>query len=108
MSLSISIEYPTFIYNNESVIIMSGNQLTNKQLRTRLHQMDIDAINIDSKAQLINLYESFLKDDRNKIKLFEFLKKDTKDYYFKKGIILNRQMLIPPINESTLFKKEIK
>ena len=49
MSLPISIEYPTFIYNNESVIIMSGNQLTNKQLRTRLHQMDIDAINIDSK-----------------------------------------------------------
>lgn len=95
-----SIEYPTFTYNNESVIIKPGNQFTNKQLRSRLHQMDVDAINIDSKAQLVNLYESTLKDDRNKFKLFDRLKKDTEDYYLKTGINLNRTMPMPPKNES--------
>ena len=100
MSLSMSIEYPTFTYNNESVIIKPGNQFTNKQLRSRLHQMDVDAINIDSKAQLVNLYESTLKDDRNKFKLFDRLKKDTEDYYLKTGINLNRTMPMPPRNES--------
>ena len=100
MSLSMSIEYPTFTYNNESVIIKPGNQFTNKQLRSRLHQMDVDSINIDSKAQLVNLYESTLKDDRNKFKLFDRLKKDTEDYYLKTGISLNRQIPNPSKNES--------
>ena len=95
-----SIEYPTFTYNNESVIIKPGNQFTNKQLRSRLHQMDVDAINIDSKAQLVNLYESTLKDDRNKFKLFDRLKKDTEDYYLKTGINLNKTMPMPPRNEN--------
>ena len=95
-----SIEYPTFTYNNESVIIKPGNQFTNKQLRSRLHQMDVDSINIDSKAQLVNLYESTLKDDRNKFKLFDRLKKDTEDYYLKTGISLNRQIPNPSKNES--------
>ena len=95
-----SIEYPTFTYNNESVIIKPGNQFTNKQLRSRLHQMDVDAINVDSKAQLVNLYESTLKDDRNKFKLFDRLKKDTEDYYLKTGINLNKTMPMPPRNEN--------
>ena len=34
-------------------------------------KMDVDAINIDSKEQLVNLYESSMKNDTNKFKIFE-------------------------------------
>ena len=65
MNLSMSNVYPTFTYNNETVIMIPGNQFTIKQLRSRLNKMDVDAINIDSKEQLVNLYESSMKDDTN-------------------------------------------
>ena len=99
-----SIQYPSFTYHNESIIIIPGNQLTIKQLKSRLNLMDVDAINIDSKEQLVNLYELSLKEDKNKFKLFELLKKDTENYYFKTGINLNRQMLIPQRDESIIIQ----
>lgn len=100
--------YSHFTYNNETVIMIPGNQFTIKQLRSRLNKMDVDAINIDSKEQLVNLYESSMKNDTNKFKIFELLKKDTENYYFKRGINLNRQMLIPPRNESIIIKETNK
>ena len=103
-----SIQYPSFTYHNESIIIIPGNQLTIKQLKSRLNLMDVDAINIDSKEQLVNLYELSLKDDKNKFKLFELLKKDTENYYFKTGINLNRQMLIPQRDESIIIQETNK
>ena len=103
-----SIQYPSFTYHNESIIIIPGNQLTIKQLKSRLNLMDVDAINIDSKEQLVNLYELSLKEDKNKFKLFELLKKDTENYYFKTGINLNRQMLIPQRDESIIIQETNK
>ena len=100
--------YPHFTYNNETVIMIPGNQFTIKQLRSRLNKMDVDAINIDSKEQLVNLYESSMKNDTNKFKIFELLKKDTENYYFKRGINLNSPMLIPPRNESIIIKETNK
>ena len=81
--------YPTFTYNNESVIIKPGNQFTMQELKSRLHQMDIDAIEVSSKPELVSLYESTLRDDRNKFKLFDRLQKDTILYNSKMGISVN-------------------
>ena len=81
--------YPTFTYNNESVIMKPGNQFTMQELKSRLHQMDIDAIDISSKPELVSLYESTLRDDRNKFKLFDRLQKDTILYNSKMGISVN-------------------
>ena len=108
MNLLMPNVYPHFTYNNETVIMIPGNQFTIKQLRSRLNKMDVDAINIDSKEQLVNLYESSMKDDTNKFKIFELLKKDTENFYFKRGINLNSPMLIPPRNESIIIKETNK
>ena len=58
MDKSLSKDYPTFTYNNETVIIKPGNQFHSNELRSRLHQMDIDAREIQGKSQLANLYNS--------------------------------------------------
>ena len=102
-----SIEYPTFTYNNESVIIKPGNQFTNKQLRSRLHQMDVDARNVGAKENLANLYESTLSDDRNKFKLFDRLKKDTENYYAKMGISQTQKLTMPSKDIDTERSKVI-
>jgi hypothetical protein len=99
MDKSFAENYPTFTYNNQSVILRPGNQFTKNELRSRLHQMDVDSIGIDSRAQLINLYESTLRDDRNKFKLFDRLRDDTNTYASKMGISLNKKMPISTNNE---------
>ena len=99
MDRSFQENYPTFTYNNQSVILRPGNQFTKNELRSRLHQMDVDSIGIDSRAQLINLYESTLRDDRNKFKLFDRLRDDTVAYASKMGISLNKTMPMSTNNE---------
>ena len=99
MDRSFQENYPTFTYNNQSVILRPGNQFTKNELRSRLHQMDVDSIGIDSRAQLINLYESTLRDDRNKFKLFDRLRDDTMAYASKMGISLNKTMPMSTNNE---------
>ena len=76
-----STEYPSFIYNQESVIIKPGEQFSINELKSRLNQMGIYANNIQDKYELKNLYDSSLKNDGNKIKIFDMLKKDTEIYY---------------------------
>ena len=105
MSLSKSVEYPIFNYNNESVIIKPGNQFVIKELKSRLHQMDIDAININSKSQLVDLYESSLKDDHNKFKIFDRLKKDTEIYASKLGISFNKRIPLSSENEKSQIER---
>lgn len=97
-------DYPVFTYNNESVILKPGDQFSKNELKSRLHDMDVDAINIESKPQLVNLYESTLRDDRNKFKLFNRLRKDTEIYTSKMGISLNQR--IPMSSEKENRKKE--
>ena len=76
-----STEYPSFIYNQESVIIKPGEQFSINELKSRLNQMGIYANNIQDKYELKNLYDSSLKNDGNKIKIFDMLKIDTEIYY---------------------------
>ena len=105
MSASMSIDYPIFKSNNESVILKPGSQFTSRELKSRLHQMDIDARDIQSRPKLINLYESTLRDDRNKFKLFDRLKKDTEIYEAKMGLSLNQTMPMPSSNENIKHEK---
>ena len=92
MDKSLSKDYPTFTYNNETVIIKPGNQFHSNELRSRLHQMDIDAREIQGKSQLANLYNSTIQDDHNKFKLLDRLRNDTSIYATKMGISLNKKM----------------
>ena len=100
MSTSMSIDYPIFKSNNETVILKPGSQLTSRELKSRLHQMDVDARDILSRQKLINLYESTLRDDRNKFKLMDRLKKDTEIYESKMGLSLNKTIPMPSKNEN--------
>lgn len=70
--------YPSFIYNNETFIILPGSRFTKKELTSRLHLIGIDG-NYQDKNSLVSLYESSLKDNQNKLKLLPLLRKDT-DY----------------------------
>ena len=92
MDKSLSKDYPKFTYNNETVIIKPGNQFHSNELRSRLHQMDIDAREIQGKSQLANLYNSTIQDDHNKFKLLDRLRNDTSIYATKMGISLNKKM----------------
>ena len=95
-----SIDYPIFKSNNETVILKPGSQLTSRELKSRLHQMDVDARDIQSRQKLINLYESTLRDDRNKFKLMDRLKKDTEIYESKMGLTINKTIPMPSKNEN--------
>ena len=99
MNNSISIEYPTFTLNNSTVILKPGSQFSINELRSRLHQMEVDSRNIDAKKELAYLYESTLRDDSNKFKLFDRLKKDTENYYAKMGISQSQNLPMPTRNE---------
>ena len=76
MSASSSISYPTCYLNNERLILKPGNKFSVNELKTRLNQMNIKMDESQCKIDLINLYEKALKDDNNKLKIFDKLKKD--------------------------------
>ena len=81
-----SINYPTFRYNNESLVLLPGSRFTKKELISRLHQMNIDSSNIQDKNSLVNLYESSLHNNLNKTKIIDKLRKDTEILNSKLGI----------------------
>ena len=96
MNNTSSISYPIFNFKNESLILKSGQGFSMNELKSRLHQMEVDdIININSKSQMANLYDSTIQDDRNKIKLIDKLRKDTEDYSRKTGININKRRKIP-------------
>ena len=70
-------EYPSFKFNGESISIIPGRYFSKNDLKNRLHLMGIETNNIQEKSILINLYESSLKDNKNKLKVISQLKKDT-------------------------------
>ena len=75
----------SFTYNGETVIIVPGNYLQKNELINRLNEMSFTSINSSySKDILITIYEALLNLDKNKILIFNKLKKDTK-YYISKN-----------------------
>ena len=75
--------YPTFNYYGEKLILLPGSKFTKKELQGRLNMMNIDYdINLNKKC-LSSLYESNLKNDENKLAIFEKLIKDTQNYFNK-------------------------
>ena len=87
-------EYPSFKYNGETIIIIPGSFFSKKDLKNRLHLMGIESNNIQEKNILINLYESSLKENTNKLKIISQLKKDTENLNARKSMSI-RQSLPP-------------
>ena len=81
-----SINYPVFTYNNQSIVLLPGSRFTKNELVSRLHQMNIDSNNIQNKNALVNLYESSLQKNENKLKIFDRLRKDTELLNSKLGM----------------------
>jgi hypothetical protein len=81
-----SINYPVFTYNNQSIVLLPGSRFTKNELTSRLHQMNIDTNNIQNKNTLVNLYESSLQRNENKLKIFDRLRKDTELLNSKLGM----------------------
>ena len=90
-----SSRYPIFSFKNESVVLLPGSYFTKNVLKSRLHEMNINASNIDNKNQLASLYDSVLEDNRYKLKIFDILKNDTLKIYSKSGAgVSERKSLI--------------
>ena len=74
----------TFTNNNETVVLCSGKDLTKNEIIKRLNEMKF--MNADpsmSKEDLECIYEIALKNDYNKILIFNKLRQDTKNYRMK-------------------------
>ena len=71
-----SLEYPTFNFNDEKIIIIAGSRFSKMELKSRLKEIGININNIPNKEYLNNLYDSALNDYNNRIRLIQRLKKD--------------------------------
>lgn len=98
--------YSFFTYNNESVILVPGQKFSKDELKSRLHQMDIEASNVQKKNDLANLYDSSLQNNQNKFKIFDILRNDTKRYNSILGIS-QRQQMPSSINMSNNSQKRV-
>ena len=76
-------ELEMFSYSGENIIIQKGMNLTKIELISRFKKLgiDIDVKNND-KQFLARIYDDIIKNDLNKIKIFDVLKKDTKKNWF--------------------------
>jgi len=92
--------YPMIRMNNESIAIMPGSRFTKNELKSLLHEMDIDSSNIQDKNTLVNLYESTLNNNYNKLKILNKLRKDTEIYNSKLGI--SQRQSIQASNTNTM------
>ena len=84
-------EYDTFIYSGNKVVIRKGKDFSKNELKSRLHQMNIDFdISKSSKTYFTNLYDEALYNNLNKIKIIDKLKGDTE----RLGLLTNNQNYI--------------
>jgi hypothetical protein len=77
----------TFTNNNETVVLFSGKNFTKHEIIKRLNEMKF--MNADpsiKKEDLDSIYEIALKNDYNKILIFNKLRQDTKNYNRMKQI----------------------
>ena len=99
-------EYPSFIYNNEKFLIIPGSRFSKNELKTRLKIMGIEDINGNNpdKKYYINLYETSLKNNQNKLKILPQLRKDTDNTIAK--INLSQRQSLPQNMISTNLSKD--
>ena len=90
-------EYPCFKYNKEVFIIIPGFRFTRNELKTRLKIMGIEDTNNLNKQNIIDLYETALKNNQNKLKILPQLRKDTDNVNAK----LSQRQSLPPNMIST-------
>ena len=81
----------SFTYKGETVLIKPGNVFTKLELISRLNEMKFPVDSSFNKNLLVEIYESAINIDNNKLLIFHRLKKDT-DYFrskynFQKKII---------------------
>ena len=93
------VEYPCFTYNNEVFIIIPGSRFSRNELKTRLKIMGIVDTNNLNKTNLIDLYESSLKNNQNRLKILPQLRKDTDNINSK--VSLSQRQSLPPNMIST-------
>ena len=70
-----SLEYPTFNFNDEKIIIIPGSRFSKMELKSRLKEIGININNIPNKEYLNNLYDSALNDYNNRISNSAFKKR---------------------------------
>ena len=70
-------QYPSFVINNETFLIIPGHLFKMEELKSRLQLMGIDLNNVQGKKSLIDLYNSSIIKGQNKIKILSLLRKDT-------------------------------
>ena len=63
-----SLEYPTFNFNDEKIIIIAGSRFSKMELKSSLKEIGININNIPNKEYLNNLYDSALNDYNNCIR----------------------------------------
>ena len=97
-----SMIYSVFTYNNDSVMVLPGNRFSKKELLFCLHEMDANIDNNLDKNSLIHLYDSYLSDNRNKLKIYNRLKKDTEMQLSKLEISQRQSLLASNANANTL------
>ena len=100
-------EFDTFYYSGKKVIIRKGKEFSKNELKSRLHQMNIDLdISKSSKAYFSNKYDEAIESRANKIKIFDKLKNDTEKMGFitneikenRKNFIMNNEDIETPVN----------
>ena len=100
------VEYPCFTYNNEVFIIIPGSRFSMNELKTRLKIMGIEDTNNLNKSNIINLYESSLRNNQNKLKILPQLRKDT-DNMNSKLAISQRQSLPSNIISTNISQHKV-
>lgn len=93
-----SLEYEKFTNNGETVIIKPGEEFSMKELKIRLKLMGIDAKEFQNKSALTKYYDTLIKLDEKKLKIFDKLKHDTEINEFNRNNRNNRDMIQLPIN----------
>jgi len=58
-----SVNYPIFTFNNESVIIRPGREFSKNELNSRLHQMGFEMNAMKDKNTMAGIYDSYLQNN---------------------------------------------
>ena len=91
-----SVNYPVFTFNNESVIIRPGKEFSKNELNSRLNQMGFQMNEMKDKNTMAGIYDSYLQHNQNKLKIFNLLRKDTQMRNSRLG--LTQRESVPPSN----------
>ena len=91
-----SVNYPIFTLNNESVIIRPGKEFSKNELNSRLQQMGLQINEMKDKATMAGIYDSYLQHNQNRLKIFNLLRKDTQMRNSRLG--LTQRESVPPSN----------